>query len=109
MSSLSALSLGSTTLSPTFSASKHEYSTSYAKASSAATTLSLSATASAGDVVRAYVDNEEITLTKATNTYTGTVNIPAGTSGTVFVRVDVQNAGGPINRYYITAAYSYTA
>ena len=108
-SSLSALSLGSTTLSPTFAASKHEYNTTYAKASSAADTLTLSATASSGDTVRAYVDNVEIALTKSTNTYTGTVNIPAGTSGTVFVRVDLRTSGGPVVRYYLTVAYSYTS
>lgn len=109
-SSLSALSLGSATLTPTFSGSVYQYGAALAKASPAAETLTLSATAGAsGDVVSATVDNAPITLTKSTNTYTGTVNIPAGTAGHVFVTVKtVSAATGAIARYNITLTYSYT-
>ena len=97
-------------MTPTFSGTKYQYDTTVAKASSAATTLTLSATAGAsGDIVSATVDNVEIALTKSTNTYTGTVTIPAGTSGNVFITVKtISAATGAIARYNITVAYSYS-
>ena len=110
ISSLSALSLGSATLSPTFAANKHSYTTTIAKASAAAEDVTLSfTTANTSDVVHAIVDGSAIELTASGASYTGTVTLPAGAGGVVTILVDTRAGHAPVGRYYITVAYSYTA
>lgn len=107
---LSALTLGSATFIPAFSANTLNYSVVVNKAASAAETLTLSATPSdVSDTVTATVNGESIALTASGSAQQGSVTIPSGNSGALDVQVKVKGTDGNETVYILSVVYVYTA
>lgn len=107
---LSALTLGSATFIPAFSANTLNYSVVVEKAASDAETLTLSATpADVSDTVTATVNGESIALTASGSAQQGSVTIPSGNSGTLDVQVKVKGSDGNETTYLLNVIYIYSA
>ena len=107
---LSALTLGSGTFIPAFSASKQSYSVVIEKAASASETATISATpADENDTVTATANGVNVPLTASGSAMQGSVTIPSGTSGSLDVQVYVKGSDGNETTYILNVVYTYSA
>ena len=107
---LSALTLGSGTFIPAFSASKQSYSVVIEKAASASETATISATpADENDTVTATANGVSVPLAASGSAMQGSVTIPSGTSGSLDVQVKVKGSDGNETTYILNVVYTYSA